>query len=71
MLSMKIVFRILFIKGQDEMVFSSDFEKNSITENNNIKTAPHTHNKYWNSAWMVQYTTARLFVLVEFALKTH
>ena len=46
MLSMKIFFLILFVWQENDLVLSSEFEKNSITKNNNMKIAPfstHTH----------------------------
>ena len=39
MLSMKIFFQILFVWQENDLVFSSEFEKISI-QNNNIKIAP-------------------------------
>ena len=46
MLSMKIVFQILFVWQENDLVFSFEFEKNSI-KNNSIKITPcfppHTH----------------------------
>ena len=55
MLSKKIFFQIQFVWQENDLVFSSEFEKNSITKNNNIKIAPpppppppppHTHTQH-------------------------
>ena len=47
MLSMKIFYQIRFVwQKKNDLGFSSDFKKNSLTKDNNIKTAPfptHTH----------------------------
>ena len=45
MLSMKIFFQILFVWQENDLGFSSDFAKNSITKNNIIKNSPlsYTH----------------------------
>ena len=45
MLSMKIFFQILFDWQENDLVFSSDFEKIALQNQHQISPLPSTHNK--------------------------
>ena len=56
MLSMKIVFQILFVSQESDLVFSSEFEKIALQKNNNIKIAPFpTHTRTHTTQIKIQH----------------
>ena len=83
MLSMKIFFQILFVWQENDLVFSSEFEKIALQENNNIKIAPFpTHTTQINiqhdtvsisgpqgKGTQIFYKTIKFCVIVDFIVE--